>query len=122
MKRLTIFLLLLLSSGFYVFAQQKAKTKLMVITISEFNGSIVGQPLPNMIISRTDSVQELRYINFGLIAKSKNLLAAHENLIMEVLKPYLNNGWRLVGTSIEAPVSQGNVYNENYRYFFTKEE
>jgi len=122
MKKLNIVIFLLLSSSFYVVAQQKAKEKLMVITISEFNGSIVGQALPNMIISRTDSVQDVRYINFGLIAKAKNQLAAHESLILEVLKPYLNNGWRLVSTSLEAPVSQGNVYNENYRYFFTKDE
>lgn len=114
--------MLILSSGFYVLAQSKAKSKLMVITISEYTGSIVGQAQPNMIISRTDTVQEVRYINFSLIAKAKNQLAAHESLIMEVLKPYLNSGWKLVSTSLEAPVSQGNVYNENFRYFFTKDE
>jgi hypothetical protein len=120
MKKTAIIILFLLSA--YYANAQKAKTKNMVITIAEINGTVSGTPLPNMIITRTDSLQDQKYINFAASTKAKNPLAAHEALIMLVLKPYFDAGWRLISTSVENPVAQGNTYFENYRYYLSKDD
>jgi hypothetical protein len=83
---------------------------------------VSGTPLPNMIVTRTDSVQDQKYVNFSSVAKSKNQLAAHESLIIAVLKPYIDAGWKLISSTVENPITQGNTYVENYRYFFTKDQ
>ena len=70
MKKVIFFLLFASGFSYHATAQQKPKTNYMVITISELNGVPVGKPLPNMIVTRTDSVQELKYVNLAL---SQNL-------------------------------------------------
>jgi hypothetical protein len=121
MKKTLIIILFLLSAVRYANAQT-GKTKFMTITIAEINGTVSGTPLPNMIISRTDSVQDQKYINFASTTKAKNPLAAHDALMILVLKPYFDSGWKLVSATIENPITQGNTYVENYRYFFTKDQ
>jgi hypothetical protein len=120
MKKTAIFILLLLFATYYANAQT-GKTKFMTITIAEINGTVSGTPLPNMIVTRTDSVQDQKYVNFSSATKAKNPLAAHEALMMLVFKPYFDNGWKLIAATVENPITQGNTYVENYRYYFSKD-
>ena len=122
MKKVIFFLFLSTFLSFTAYAQQKPKTNYMVITISEINGVPVGKPLPNMIVTRTDSVQEFKYINLSPKVKSTDVLSTHENLILQALKPYFDKGWKLISTSIEIPIVQGTYYVENYRYYLSRDD
>jgi len=117
MKKTSIFLSFMLLCGFYAQAQQKTKTNYMLITISEFDGLTIGKSLPNMIITRTDSAQDQKLINFNLHVKLKDQLAAHENQILQTLQPYFGAGWKLVSTTL-IPQSGFTVY----RYFLSREQ
>jgi hypothetical protein len=122
MKKVIFFLLFASGFSYHATAQQKPKTNYMVITISELNGVPVGKPLPNMIVTRTDSVQELKYLNLSPKVKPTDVLPAHENIILQALKPYFDKGWKLISTSIEIPIVQGTYYVENYRYYLSKDD
>jgi len=120
MKKILI-LILALTAGYGAFAQQNGKTKNMTITIYEFHGIKIGS-VPNMIITRDDSLQEQKNIDLNLHVKAKEQLAAHENTLMQVLKPYYDKGWKLISSSVEVSTFQGSDYDRTYRYYLSKDQ
>jgi hypothetical protein len=119
MKKILI-LILALTAGYSAFAQQKGKTKNMTITIYEFHGIKIGS-MPNMIITRDDTLQEQKNIDLHFHVKPKEQLAAHENALMQALKPYYDSGWKLVSSSVEVTTFQGSDYDKTYRYYLAKD-
>ena len=120
MKKLII-IILALAGSIQAFAQQKSKTKNMTITIYEFHGIKIGG-IPNMIITRDDSLQEQKNLDMNLHDKLKERYADHEQLLMNALKPYFDSGWRLVSASIETSVFQSETFDKYYRYYLTKDQ
>jgi len=108
--------ILIIGSVYHAFAQQNGKTKHMSISIMEtYSGR--GHA-PNMFITRDDTVQVQKYVEFNLRAKPSEQEAAHENQIMQLLEPYYHDGWKLVTVSSAKILGDENVS----RFFFIKEE
>jgi hypothetical protein len=120
MKKLLI-LVLALTISYSVFAQQKGKTNYMSISIYEFHGIKIGH-IPNMVITRTDSAQEQKDIDLTPHAKVKERFAEHESMLMNALKPYFDNGWKLVSTSVEVSSFQGSDFDRTYHYYLSKDQ
>ncbi|SDP98684.1 hypothetical protein SAMN05428975_4763 [Mucilaginibacter sp. OK268] len=122
MKKAILVLVLIIGSVYQAFAQQNGKTKHMIISILEKSGKpIFGRTPPNVFITRDDTVQVQKYVEFNLKVKASEQEAAHENQIMQLLEPYYIGGWKLVSVS---PAQTFNVDdNEDMtRFFFTKDE
>ena len=116
MKTAILIPILVIGSVCHAFAQQNGKTRHMIISIMEtFSGR--GHA-PNMFITRDDTAQVQRYVEFNLPVKAKDAEAAHENQIMQLLEPYYNDGWKLVTVSSSKVFGDENVS----RFFFIKEE
>ncbi|NOW94465.1 hypothetical protein [Mucilaginibacter sp. SG564] len=116
MKTAILIPILIIGSVYHAFAQKNGKAKHMTITIMEtFSGR--GR-VPNMFITRDDTAQVQKYVEFSLKVKVKDMDAAHEAQIMQLLQPYYKNGWKLV--------TAGGVKiwgDENAsRFFFIKDE
>ena len=115
MKKLCLFAIIALSTINYAFAQQKSKTKHMTISIYE-TYSNWGKS-PNVFITRDDTAQVQKNVQFNLHLKPKDEVPAHENQIMQILEPYYDRGWKLV------TVSSVKDFNSSFyitRFFFTK--
>lgn len=116
MKKAILIPILIMGLVYHVFAQQKGKTKHMTITIMEtFSGR--GHA-PNMFITRDDTAQVEKYVEFNQKVKVKDAEAAHENQIMQLLEPYYHDGWKLATTSSAKILGDENVS----RFFFIKDE
>jgi len=116
MKKAILVTILIIGSIYHAFGQQNGKTVHMTISIMEaYSGR--GHD-PNMFITRDDTVQVQKYVDFNLHVKLKDMEAAHENQIMQLLEPYYHEGWKLMATS------SSNIFgNESLsRFFFIKEE
>ncbi len=120
MKKILV-LSLAMIAGYNAFAQQKAKADYMSVTIYEFHGIQIGK-IHNMIVTRTDSAQLQKDIDLKPQGKAKDYLANHEDTIMTALKPYFNNGWKLVSTSVEVSNFQGSDFDKTYRYYLSKNQ
>jgi hypothetical protein len=104
-----IFLCLAVAVGYSACAQQKAKTDYMSITIYQSGNHISG-----MIVTRTDSAQEIRDLKIKVpLASIAKLYAAEDNALMTLLKPYYSNGWKLVSF---AEIGENNLY----KYYLSK--
>src|ERR1700748_1273655 len=97
MKKATLIAALVLGTVYHTFAQQKSKTKHMIITIYE-TYSNWGKS-PNVFITRDDTAQVRKNIEFNLHLKLKYEVPAHETQLMQILEPYYNSGWKLITTS-----------------------
>ncbi len=116
MKTAILIPILIVGSVYHAFAQQNGKTKHMTISIMEtYSGR--GHA-PNMFITRDDTVQVQKYVEFNLHAKASEQEAAHENQIMQLLEPYYVDGWKLIATSSAKILGDENVS----RFFFAKDE
>jgi hypothetical protein len=120
-KQIAIFLLSFCATQF-AFAQQKVKVKHMIITIVENPNSINIGHSPNVFITRDDTAQVRQYVNFNQHVKLRDIAAAHEAQLMEMFKPYYDDGWKLVTTSIGEVPSVSNSVEQTSRYFFIKED
>ena len=101
MKKL-IMLILALSTGYIASAQHKGKTQYMTILLNENNYKM------NMIITRTDSAQVQKHVDLTLKhVKARDYDAAHENLVLQLLKVYLDQGWKLVSTATSSVTITG---------------
>lgn len=116
-----LILCLVIVAGYSASAQQKTKTNYMSITIYEFHGIQIGH-VSNMIVTRTDSAQLQKDIDLKPRGKARDHLANHEDTIMAALKPYFNNGWKLVSTSVEVSDLQGSDFDKTYRYYLSKDQ
>ena len=117
MKKLII-LVLALASGYSALAQQKGKTDHMSISIYEQGGRI-----SYMVITRTDSAQVKKDLKIKLhVSSTKTLLADQDAALMQLLKPYYNNGWKLITFGIDNSVFNGNDYSETFKYYLSKDE
>src|ERR1700754_4481282 len=97
MKKAILIPILIAGSVYHAFAQQNGKTKHMTITIMEtYSGR--GHA-PNMFITREDTAQVQKYVEFNLRVKTNDQEAAHENQIMQLFEPYYNDGWKLITAS-----------------------
>ena len=108
-------LLLAIAMAAPAIAQQTAKQKHMVITITDQEAAITFGKSNNVIITRNDTTQVQQYV------KLKNKTADREAQMMEIIEPYYDNGWKLVSTSAEA-VPGTTLPTEVFRYYFTKKD
>ena len=120
MKKILILSLAMMAFSSAI-AQQKTKTDYMSVTIYEFHGIKIGK-MHNMIVTRTDSSQLQKDIDLKPHGKLRDYLASHEDTIMTALKPYFNNGWKLVSTSVEVSDFQGSDFDKTYRYYLSHEQ
>lgn len=115
MKKFAFLPLLVLLSIAQLHAQQSKPAKHMVITIINDNSIKIGW-FNNMIITRDDTAQVKQ------VAKLKHDVAANEIIIMQLLQPYYNDGWKLTSTSTEAVTNNvTDIATETFRYYFIKE-
>jgi len=120
MKKLIVMMLFISAWALHAAAQQKSKTEYMCITITEYDGLMIGNPGDNMIITRTDSAQLTKRLDFRLHTNYKVRLAAHEALLFNALTPYFNSGWKLVSTTTSLAIAD--YTKMEYRYYFSKED
>ncbi|HVV55723.1 MAG TPA: hypothetical protein VHC47_10380 [Mucilaginibacter sp.] len=117
MKKIII-LALALIAGHSSFAQQK--TSHMTITL--YNAHVtfsVGHKPDNMIITRDDTAQVQRLVDLVPHVKLRDQPAAYEKIVMQLLKPYYDDGWKLVASNAEFIESTN---TEIFRYYFTREQ
>jgi len=113
MKKIII-LCLAIAAGYCASAQQKEKTNYMGITIMEANGR-----LSNIIVTRTDSAQEIRDLNVRLpMAATASHFAKEGDALMTLLKPYYNNGWKLVTF---AENYDNSTFTTTFKYYLSKD-
>jgi len=117
MKKAILISTLVLGTIYNTFAQQKSKTKHMIISIYETYYKWGSSP--NVFITRDDTAQVQKYVEFNLHVKTKEVVAAHENRIMETLQPYYNDGWKLVTVSSLKDLNSAFYIT---RFFFIKDE
>ena len=116
MKTAILISILIIGSVYHAQAQQNGKTKHMTISIIE---SYSGRGhAPNMFITRDDTAQVQKYVEFSLKVKAKDIEAAHESQIMQLLEPYYRDGWKLITASYSKILGSEDVS----RFFFTKDE
>jgi len=117
MKKLII-LVLALIAGHIVSAQQKGKTKYMGISIFQQAGRI-----DYMIVTRTDSAQEIKDLKIKLgLASQQKALSDEDSALMQVLNPYYSKGWRLVSFAVDNSIFSGQDYSQTFRYYLSKDE
>ena len=125
MKKLIFISILLLFSIFHAHAQQKAPTKYMIITIyplDNFNRKL------NMIVTREDTTQLQKRLTIDPHIKQKDFVAAYENLMLQTLKTYFDNGWKLVSSNVQTEnidgsgIISGVVTNHLTRFYLSKDE
>lgn len=117
MKKILIICLLSIA-GYSAFAQQKPRVKHMTITIiDDHAGIIIGKKPNNLFITRDDTAQVQKRIDMNTHAKAKDAPAAYEQLLMQMLKPYYADNWKLVSTSAEF---NQNTNEDTFRYYFIK--
>lgn len=113
MKKILI-LGLLLSAGTGAFAQQKHKTDYMIISVDDNNEKM------NMVVTRTDSAQLQQHLDLSMKhVKLKDYTAAHDNIMLTMLKKYFDKGWKLISSSGVTPVSNGPA---NFKYYLSREK
>jgi hypothetical protein len=122
MKKITLTLAFLFALVYFAAAQQASKTRHMIISIVENLNSITIGHSPNMFVTRDDTAQTRQYVDFRTHGKLKDAVADHEAQIMAILKPFYDQGWKLVTTSVTGVPEVGNAAEESTRYFFVKEE
>ncbi|MBS1524246.1 MAG: hypothetical protein JST19_01275 [Bacteroidetes bacterium] len=119
MKKILI-LILALAAGYNGFAQQTPKAKHMTIMLFNDHAAFtVGKKINNMIITRDDTAQVQKLVDLNPHVKLREEPAAYETLLMNLLKPYYDDGWKLVTSSVEFVQ---NTNTEVFRYYFVKEE
>ncbi len=118
MKKAILISIIILGAVYQTFAQEKGKTRHMIISMYESYSVAMGKS-PNVFITRDDTIQIQKSINFNLHVKLKDQVAAHENQIMQLLEPYYNDGWKLVNSSSLKAIDS-NFYIT--RFFFVKDE
>ena len=117
MKRLII-LVLALAAGHIVSAQQKGKTNYMSISIFQQTGRI-----DYMIVTRTDSAQEIKDLKIRLnLASAQKALADEDGALMQLLNPYYSKGWKLVSFAVDNSIFEGRDYSQTFRYYLSKDE
>jgi len=116
MKKLLI-LILVLSASYSVFAQQKSKTNYMSISISQQAARI-----SNMIVTRTDSAQKIIDLKVRLPLGSTSYYAGQDSALLQLLKPYYDQGWKLVSFAIDHSIMNGNDYGQTFKYYLSKDE
>ncbi|MFB9844576.1 hypothetical protein [Mucilaginibacter ginsenosidivorans] len=119
MKKITV-LFLALITGAAVSAQQKSRVTHMTVTIVDDHAALrVGRRPNNMFITRDDTAQVQRVIDLDMHVRARDEPAAYEKMMMNILKPYYDNNWKLVTADVEFVASSN---TEIFRYYFIKEE
>ena len=93
----------------------------MIVTIIDDHVSFnVGGKRNNMFITRDDTAQVQKWVDLKPHVKAKDERGAYEALLMKIIQPYYEQGWKLVSTSAEAiPPQQA---DEIFRYYFIKDK
>ncbi len=124
MKRIILILLFVSSMAVSSKAQTKTETKFMQITTME---SVVGGGLgrSKMLITKEDGTQEEKDMNnlFSLTGINIKNVKENEASILQTLKTYTDDGWKLIST---VPLTLSPNQNANgiflTRYLLSKEK
>jgi hypothetical protein len=105
----------------FIVYQSHAQTKHMVIAIVNTNAVTIGKT-NNMFITRDDTAQVQKIVDLNPHTRARDRAAGFEIILMQLIQPYYNQGWKLISTSVDA-VMDGYTKNttETYRYYFTKD-
>ena len=116
MKKLII-LVLALAAGHIALAQQKGKTNYMNISVFQQAGRI-----SYMIVTRTDSAQQIKDLKIKLgLSSAQKALADEDSALMQLLTPYYNQGWKLVSFAVDNSIFSGQDYSQTLRYYLSKD-
>lgn len=116
--KLLLALAFLFSITIETLAQSPAPTKHMTITIINQHVSFsIGKQLDNFFITRDDTVQVQKLVDLNPHVKTKDEPAAYEQILMNLLKPYYEQQWKLVTSSVEFIP---NTNTEVFRYYFVR--
>lgn len=99
-------------------AQSPAQTRHMKITIVDQHVAFsVGKKMNNFFVTRDDSVQVQNLVDLNPHSKAKEEPAAYEQMLMNLLKPYYDQQWKLVTSNVEfIPTTNTEVF----RYYLVK--
>ena len=78
--------------------------------------------ISNMIVTRTDSLQKIidLKIKFRVSVAEKKFLAEQDSILLQLVKPYYDKGWKLVSFATD-----GSNFDNNstaYRYYLAKDQ
>ena len=125
MKKIVFISMLTLFSICQAYAQEKAPAKYMIITIyptDSFNRKL------NMIVTREDTAQLQTKLVVDPHVKLKDFVAAYESLMLKTLKPYFDNGWKLVSSNVQTEnisgtgIISGANTDHITRFYLSKED
>ena len=116
MKKLLI-LILALSASYSVFGQQKGKTDYMSISIYQ-----QAARFSNMVVTRTDSAQKIVSLKIKLPLGSTGFYAEQDSDLLQILKPYTDQGWKIISFAIDHSIMNGNDYGQAFKYYLSKDE
>jgi len=121
MKKLVFVAILTLFIIHQSYAQQNKKVSHMVITIVKVNALTIGKP-NNMFITRDDTTQVQKWVDLKSHGKLRDQAADFETVLMQLIEPYYEQGWKLVTTSTEAVTDNTSINTETFRYYLIKNE
>jgi hypothetical protein len=119
MKKIVIIAILVLGFIVQATAQQKARSKYMIVTLSYNNDNYRKI---SMIVTQEDTspVKTKQGVDSGV--KNKDLASAFEGLTLQLLKPYFDNGWKLVTSTVQVETFAYNSVNNITRFYLSKDE
>jgi hypothetical protein len=107
------------STVFIVSAQQKKRVHNLLISIYDEDFGL-SKTHVKVIITKDDGSQEERDFKIRAESYQSRNIKEKEDSLMQTLKPYFDDGWKLVSTaSITIPNSGNNILN---RFFLRKED
>jgi hypothetical protein len=110
--------ILALAFLFSITIETLAQTRHMTITIVDQHVAFsVGKKTDNFFVTRDDTVQVQKQVDLTPHVKAKAEPAAFEQLMMNLLKPYYDQEWKLVTSNVEFIP---NTNTEIFRYYFVK--
>lgn len=101
-------------------AQKPGRTHYLMISVYE-NISLIPRSSKTLVVTKEDGKQEVSILHERPDYSLKNFKAG-EDSIFNLLKPYFDDGWKLMSSNtIEIPQSSS-VANYLTRYFLSKQD
>jgi hypothetical protein len=119
MKKSIFIAILVLGFIAHTLGQQKARTKYMIVTLSYNNDNYKNIA---MIVTREDTMAVKTKQGVDSHVKNKDLAAAFESLTLQLLKPYFDNGWKLVTSTVQVETFASNSVINKTRFYLSKDE
>jgi ribosomal protein L3 len=120
MKKAALLLAIGVLSATLVSAQNRKQSSYLLISVYTDAGRLAGVH-EKVIVTKQDGSQEvIKNHGLGVFAFSSKRINEEEDSLMQMLKPYFDDGWKLVSvSSLTIPQGTSGVLT---RYFLSKKE